>query len=108
MSSSIEALREAVQLEKSALECVRTAITGAAHEQTKQVLEKYVQDKEQKIDTLSWMIMAESGDFTPDTEPIAEATEPKKATGGKCPFSGQLAEMGIDLSKMGDMAKPHE
>lgn len=111
MSTSIEALREAVSLEKSALEKVRAAIASAAHEQTKQVLEKYVQDKEQKIDTLSWMIMAESGDLQPETEGAAEGGEAKPAsTGGKCPFSGMLAEMGIDISKMGDASgmKPHD
>ena len=111
MSTAIDALREAVQLEKTALEKVRAAIASATHEQTKQVLEKYVQDKEQKIDTLSWMIMAESGKLEPDTEAAPESGEQAaKTTGGKCPFTGMLAEMGIDISKMGEAGgmKPHD
>ena len=95
MSSSIEALKEAVELEKAALDKVRTALASAKHDQTKSVLENYVTDKEQKIDTLSWMVMAESGEAKP---------------AGKCPFTGQLAAMGIDISQMGDTMgkKPHE
>ena len=112
MSSPIEALKEAVELEKTALEKVRTALASAKHDQTKTVLENYIKDKEQKIDTLSWMVMAESGDFKPEEgatqEAGAESGEAKPA--GKCPFTGQLAAMGIDISQMGDMMgkKPHE
>lgn len=102
MSTSIAALKEAVELEKSALEKVRTAIASAKHDQTKTVLNKLVGEKERIVDTLSWMVMAESGEIQPEEmtqEEIAEAGEAKPA--GKCPFTGQLAEMGIDISKMG-------
>ena len=111
MSSSIEALKEAVELEKAALDKVRTALASAKHDQTKSVLENYVTDKEQKIDTLSWMVMAESGDFKPEEGAASEAAESGEAKpAGKCPFTGQLAAMGIDISQMGDTMgkKPHE
>ncbi len=99
MSTSVEALKEAVELEKTALEKVRTAIASAKHDQTKSVLTKYAEDKEQKIDTLSWMVMAESGEIKPEEMTAEEVAESKPA--GKCPFTGQLAEMGIDITKMG-------
>ena len=108
MSVTIGALKEAVELERSALEKVRTAVASAKHAQTKTVLEDYIKDKEQKIDTLSWMVMAESGDFEPEAgaEAVAGAEDGEAKPAGKCPFSGQLAEMGIDISKMGDMKPP--
>ncbi len=99
MSTSIAALKEAVELEKTALEKVRSAIGSAKHDQTKSVLEKCVADKEQIIDTLSWIMMAESGEIQPEAMTEEEIAEAKPA--GKCPFTGQLAEMGIDITKMG-------
>ncbi len=99
MSTAIAALKEAVELEKSALEKIRTAISSTKHEQTKSVLEKHVAEKEQNIDSLTWMVMAESGEIQPEPMTEEEIAEAKPA--GKCPFTGQLAEMGIDITKMG-------
>ena len=55
MSSSIEALKQAVQLEEQALDQYIIAMDNAVHEETKQTLKDYADDKQQKIDTLSWM-----------------------------------------------------
>ena len=50
------------------------------------------------------MIMAEAGEL--EQEEVAEGAEAKPAS--KCPFSGALAEMGIDISKMGEMPSPED
>ncbi len=63
---------------------------------------------------MHWVIMAEAGEI--ETEKPAPAAEGEEAKSGasKCPFSGALAEMGIDITKMskeeamekmGDMSK---
>lgn len=98
MSSSIEALKQAVQLEEQALDQYIIAMDNAVHEETKQTLKEYADDKQQKIDTLSWMIMAESGDI--EKEESAPQSGGEKLAAGKCPFSkGELKEMGFDMSK---------
>ena len=60
MSSSIEALKQAVELEQQALDLYIIAMDNTIHEETKQTLKRYADDKQQKIDTLSWMVMAAS------------------------------------------------
>ncbi len=103
MSSSIEALKHAVQLEEQALDQYIIAMDNAVHAETKETLKEYADDKQQKIDTLSWMIMAESGDL--EKEEKAPETGGEKLAAGKCPFSkGELKEMGFDASQftMGD------
>ncbi len=99
MSSSVEALKQAVILEKQALEQYQIASENSLHSETKQELEKYLSDKQQKIDALSWMIMAESGTLEKSDEAPKENGAQKLAA-GKCPFSGELAKMGIDITKM--------
>lgn len=99
MSSSIEALKEAAKLEKQALDQYTIAIEHAVHAETKQELEKITADKVQKIEALSWMIMAESGKLEKTEVATPEGGEAKPAA-SKCPFSGELAKMGIDITKM--------
>jgi hypothetical protein len=99
MSSSIEALKQAVELEQQTLDLYIIAMDNAVHEETKQTLKEYADDKQQKIDTLSWMVMAESGDIEKE-ETTAPQTGGEKLSAGKCPFSkGELKEMGFDMSK---------
>jgi rubrerythrin len=103
MPSSIDALKQAVELEQQALDQYIIAMDNAVHEETKQTLKEYADDKQQKIDTLSWMIMAESGDL--EKEESTPQTGGEKLAAGKCPFSkGELKEMGFDMSQstMGD------
>jgi len=98
MPSSIEALKQAVQLEEQALDQYIIAMDSAVHEETKQTLKEYADDKQQKIDTLSWMIMAESGDL--EKEESAPQNGSERLAAGKCPFSrGDLEAMGIDMSQ---------
>jgi len=92
MPTALEALKEAVEFERSALEQYKIAMDQTQHDETKEALKGYIEDKQQKIDTLSWFVMAETGTLETSEEP------PKAAS--KCPFSGQLAEMGIDISQM--------
>lgn len=101
MADSIEALKQAVQFERSALEQYRIALDNAQHEETREALTGYIQDKEQKIDTLSWFIMAETGSLETGGESKSEEAPAEGEKGAsKCPFSKQLADMGIDITQM--------
>jgi len=105
MSNAVDALNLAIELEKQALQKYKEAIPHVTNEQTRKAVEKYASEKNQQIDSLHWMIMAEAGQLETDVAPAAEEGTPKA---GKCPFSGQLAEMGIDTNKMGDMGNMAE
>jgi hypothetical protein len=105
MSNIIKALKAGIELEKKALEQYKEAIPNIENSEMRETIEKIVSDKNQQIDTLHWIIVAESGQLETDTKEES-AAEPAK---GKCPFSGQFAAMGIDMSKMGDiMADPEK
>lgn len=114
MSNSAAALKEAVEFEKKALEKYQEAASLVKHDETKETIEKLTAEKQQMIESMHWIIMAEAGKI--ETEKPAEnaAGEEPKSGAGKCPFSGALAEMGIDITKMskeeamekmGDMSK---
>ncbi|MZG31059.1 MAG: hypothetical protein F3741_09715 [Nitrospinae bacterium] len=114
MSNSAAALKEAVEFEKKALEKYKEAATMVKHPETKESLEKITADRAQTIESMHWVIMAEAGKI--ETEKPAPAAEGEASQSGasKCPFSGALAEMGIDITKMskeeamekmGDMSK---
>ena len=102
MADPIEALKQAVQFERSALEQYKIALDNAQHDETREALTGYIQDKEQKIDTLSWFIMAETGSLETSGETQSESAPAGGEQKGesKCPFSKQLADMGIDISQM--------
>ena len=114
MSNSAAALREAVEFEKKALEKYNEATALVKHPETKESLEKITAEKAQTIESMHWVIMAEAGEIeTEKPAPIVEGEEPKSGA-SKCPFSGALADMGIDITKMskeeamekmGDMSK---
>ena len=114
MSNSAAALREAVEFEKKALEKYKEATAMVKHPETKESLEKITAEKTQTIESMHWGIMAEAGEI--ETEKPAQVAEGEEAKSGasKCPFSGALADMGIDITKMskeeamekmGDMSK---
>ena len=114
MSNSAAALKEAVEFEKKALEKYEEAIAMVNHQETKETLQKLTTEKQQTIESMHWIIMAEAGEI--ETEKPAELAggEEPKSGASKCPFSGALAEMGIDITKMskeeamekmGDMSK---
>ena len=114
MSSSAAALREAVEFEKKALEKYTEAASLVKHPETKASIEKITSDKKETIESMHWIIMAEAGEIeTEKPAPTAEGEEPASGA-SKCPFSGALADMGIDITKMskeeamekmGDMSK---
>ena len=114
MSNSAAALREAVEFEKKALEKYKEATAMVKHAETKESLEKITTEKTQTIESMHWVIMAEAGEIeTEKPAPAIEGEEPKSGA-SKCPFSGALADMGIDITKMskeeamekmGDMSK---
>ncbi|MFQ5715659.1 MAG: hypothetical protein ACE5GQ_01000 [Nitrospinales bacterium] len=111
MSVSVDALKIAVEFEKMVRDKYQEAVDHAVHDATKESLKKYIADKDQQIDSLHWIIMAEAGKLETTEEPPPEA--PKEApveTGatrlaqGKCPFSREeLSKMGFPLSE----EKPH-
>ena len=101
MSHAVNTLKLAVEFEKQALEKYKEAIPHVANEQTRKAVEKYASEKNEQIDSLHWMIMAEAGQLETEEAPVAEEGTPKA---GKCPFTAPLAEMGIDITKMGDMS----
>ncbi len=98
MPTSIDALKQAIEFEQQALDQYIIAMDNAVHADTKKTLKEYADDKQQKIDALSWMVMAESGDVEKDES--KPQTGGEKLTAGKCPFSvGELKEMGFDMSQ---------
>ena len=101
MSHAVDTLRLAVDFEKRALEKYKEAIPHVTNEQTRKAVEKYASEKNEQIDSLHWMIMAEAGQLETEEAPAVEEGAPKA---GKCPFTAPLAEMGIDITKMGDMS----
>ena len=101
MSHAVDTLKLAVDFEKQALEKYKEAIPHVTNEQTRKAVEKYASEKNEQIDSLHWMIMAEAGQLETEEAPVAEEGTPKA---GKCPFTAPLAEMGIDITKMGDMS----
>ena len=105
MSDAVDALKLAIELEKHALKKYREASPHLTNEQTRKAIEKFASEKNQHIDSLHWMIMAEAGQLETEEAPAVEEGAPKA---GKCPFSGQLAEMGLDINKMGEMSNMAE
>ena len=105
MSHAVEALKLAADFEKQALEKYKEAIPHVTNEQTRKAVEKYAVEKNEQIDSLHWMIMAEAGQLETEEAPVAEEGTPKA---GKCPFTAPLAEMGVDITKMGDMSNMAE
>ena len=114
MSNSAAALKEAVEFEKKALEKYQEAAEMVNHQETKDTLQKLTSEKQQTIESMHWIIMAEAGKIETEQPAVqAEGEEPKSGA-SKFPFSGALADMGIDITKMskeeamekmGDMSK---
>ena len=114
MSNSAAALKEAVEFEKKALEKYQEATALVKHEETKETLQKLTTEKQQTIESMHWIIMAEAGKIETEKPAVEAEGEEAKSGASKCPFSGALAEMGIDITKMskeeamekmGDMSK---
>ncbi len=105
MSAAAEALKKAMEHEKLALERYKEAINCSTHDETRETLKKYATEKNQQIDALHWMVLAEAGQLEAG-EAGAESgeSEAPKSSASKCPFSGALKEAGIDITKMGEMS----
>ncbi len=105
MSAAAEALKKAIEHEKLALERYREAINCSNNDETRETLKKIADDKNQQIDSLSWMVLAEAGKLETNGQGAEEKAEAPKGDASKCPFSGALKEMGVDITKMGEMSK---
>ena len=107
MSVSIDALKVAVELEKIIRNKYKEAIANATHEETKETLNKFITDKDQQIDSIHWIIMAEAGKLEKSQEQVEAPAQENGATrlaAGKCPFSkAELSQMGFPVSE----DKPH-
>ena len=109
MTNVTETLKKAIEFEKMALEHYKEAVDREPHEKIRNFRENPASANKQQIDSLHWMMMAESGELEIGEVAGSEEAE-AKPTGGKCPFSGQLKEMGFDMDKMSsDMSEknPH-
>jgi len=105
MSVAAEALKKAMEHEKLALERYKEAINCSTHEETRETLKKYATEKNQQIDSLHWMVLAEAGQLeNADAGTGSPETEAPKSNASKCPFSGALKEVGVDITKMGEMS----
>lgn len=105
MSKSAESLKMAVEYEKKAVEQYREAVKHSGQKESQEAISKIIQEMDQHIDTIHWIIMAESGRLEGSTESAPQQeTGATKLAAGKCPFSGELAKMGIDISNF-DMSK---
>ena len=102
MSHSAEALKMAIEFERKAVEKYHEAAKHAEHKESKETVEKIIQEMNQHIDTVHWIVMAETGRLEKTEAPVE--TGATKLAAGKCPFSGDFAKMGIDISKF-DMSK---
>lgn len=103
MSPAAEALKKAIEHEKLALERYKEAINCSTHDETQEALKKIATEKNRQIDSLHWMVLAEAGQLEAGDAAESEAGEASSAS--KCPFSGALKEMGVDITKMGEMSK---
>ena len=61
MSAAAEALKKAIEHEKLALERYKEAINCSTHDETRETLKKIATEKNQQIDSLHWMVLAEAG-----------------------------------------------
>ena len=61
MPNSAAALKEAVEFEKKALEKYQEAASIVEHPETKETLQKLTTEKQQTIESMHWIIMAEAG-----------------------------------------------
>ena len=105
MSAAAEALKKAMEHEKLALERYKEAINCSSNEETRETLKKIATEKNQQIDSLHWMVLAEAGQLDAEAASETEEAEASKSSASKCPFSGALKEMGVDITKMGEMNK---
>lgn len=103
MSTAAEALKKAIEHDKKALEYYQEAIANAKHQETKDTIGKITTERTATIDSLSWVAMAESGELESESTPAESAEGAEEKPASKCPFSGALAEMGVDISKMSSM-----
>jgi hypothetical protein len=105
MNQAMEALKIAMEFEDIAKSKLEAVIEIAAHQDTKDAINKMVEDKNKQIEAIQWLIMAESGklDVTEQKEGggmALPANGAERMAQGKCPFSsGELAKMGINVSE---------
>ena len=99
MSQSIDLLKSALELEDITREKLSDAMSNAVHADTKEAIRKMLDTKQENIDAIQWLIMAEANklDLAPEKpEPVNGATQLAK---GKCPFSAmELNKMGFNVT----------
>ena len=91
--------------EKLALERYKEAINCSSNEETRKTLKQITTEKNHQIDSLHWMVLAEAGQLDTEAGAAPQEEEAPKSSASKCPFSGALKEMGVDITKMGEMSK---
>ena len=105
MNKAMESLKIAMEFEDIAKSKLEAVIEVATHQDTKDAINKMVEDKNKQIEAIQWLIMAESGklDVSDKKEGMnmaLPANGAERMAQGKCPFSsGELAKMGINVSE---------
>ena len=99
MSQSIDLLKSALELEDLVREKLHDVMKNAIHTDTKEAVQKMLDSKQENIDAIQWLIMAEANklEIAPEkSEPVNGATQLAK---GKCPFSAmELNKMGFNVT----------
>ena len=99
MSQSIEFLKSALELEDVTRNKLNEAIEFAVHADTKQAIQKMLETKNENIDAIQWLIMAESGKLELPSDQSSLETGATRLAKGKCPFSAaELNKMGFNVT----------
>ncbi|MBL10076.1 MAG: hypothetical protein CL402_06105 [Acidiferrobacteraceae bacterium] len=99
MSQSIDHLKSALELEDVIREKLNHAMSKAVHDDTKEALRKMIDTKQENIDAIQWLIMAEANKLDIVSEKKEQTNGATQLAKGKCPFSAmELNKMGFNVT----------
>ena len=100
MIQSIELLKSALELEDLTLNKLKETLEFAVHSDTKEAIGKLVETKQENIDAIQWLIMAEAGKLELVSETPPSENGATRLAKGKCPFSAsELNKMGFNVTE---------
>ena len=99
MFQSIDLLKSALELEDVIREKLNEAMNKAIHSDTKDAIRKMLDTKQENIDAIHWLIVAESNKLEPAQEKQEPVNGASQLAKGKCPFSAmELNKMGFNVT----------
>ena len=99
MAQSIELLRSALEFEDLTRDKLNEVLDFAVHEDTKAAIRKILETKQENIDAIQWLIMAEAGKVELKHEESTVDNGATRLAKGKCPFSAtELNKMGFNVT----------